>query len=1268
MPMKLAKTRQQLLTETQDVRARLAQAEETLRAIRSSEVDALVVSGVGGERVFTLEGANHVYRVLIENMSEGALTLTAEGLILYANRRFAEMLKTPLEKVIGSTIHTWIAPDSQRILHALLRKGVDERRREELPLTASDGTQVPVYLSANSLLMEAIPDSFCLVVTDLTEQKRNEAIVAAEKEQRAAALYARSLIEASLDPLVTISPEGKITDVNKATEEVTGIVRDQLVGTDFADYFTEPERASAGYKQVLAQGCMRDYPLTLRHRSGRTTNVLYNAAAYHNEAGRLHGVFAAARDITERKNQELKIGRLNRVLSVLSGINSAIVRIRDRQKLFEEACRIAVEHGNFGMAWISEFDPATLEVTPVAWAGIDVSEHVAGWKSTARADVPRGQGVIGHAIRGKSTSVCNDIAAEPDVGSAKRKEAIRRGYRSLVALPLFVEGSVWGTLTLYAREPSFFNEEELKLLRELASDISFALEFIKQQHKVVRLSRIEAVMSGVSSLIVRISDRPELFDGACRIAVEQGKLVMAWIGMLDPATQDVTPVAKAGRDDGYLEQINFSLRNDVTGCRTLTAEALTRAVPVVCNDISVDERMSRWRDEALKRGYRSAAFFPLLIEQRPIGIFVLYAPEPGAFDEQEMKLLNELADNISFALQAIARQEKLDKLSRIRAVSGEINAAIVRIRERESLLKETCRIAVEHGKFELVWIASLDPEKQEVRPVAWAGFSPDTAHAVSWETINAARGTIADAIRTRRAATRNDIDADVPAGTLRRDAIGKGCLSTVCMPLVVDDKVVALCSLFAPGRGFFDPDELALLDELAADVSFALAYIANEEKLNYLAYYDALTGLPNRALFDDRMMQCLRTAGHEENKVALVLIDLERFRAINDTLGRSAADNLLKLVAERLQGVIFDRDSLARVHADVFAALFTAIKDEAEIARLVEEKIIGSLIQPFTIAGQGVRVSAKAGVALFPGDATGPDALFIYAEVALKQAKTSGERYLFYAPKMNAFVAERLKLENKLQRAMEREEFVLFYQPKVDLLTERVTGLEALIRWNDPDAGLVLPSLFIPLLEETGMIIEVGAWALKWAVSEYAAWLETGLRPPRISVNVSPLQLKRKDFVAMVRQAIATAGNPDHGLDLEITESVMMEDIDSNIVKLKAVRELGVAIAIDDFGTGHSSLRYLARLPITTLKIDRAFVQDMTTNPDDMAIVSVTISLAHNLNLKVVAEGVEAAEQSKLLRLLKCDEIQGFLFSKPVPAAQVPLLLERGREICPGLT
>ena len=699
-------------------------------------------------------------------------------------------------------------------------------------------------------------------------------------------------------------------------------------------------------------------------------------------------------------------------------------------------------------------------------------------------------------------------------------------------------------------------------------------------------------------------------------------------------------------------------------------ELVSGALDHVTNIVEC-ERLGRADGDT--RGLRYHASIPLWNGTRTVGLMNLVGPDKGLFDEEELKVLYSVGNQLAMALERAYLHENLERLvqertarvarlNRVYSVLSGINTTIVRVRERDELFAEACRIAVEHGKFSMAWIGMVDAASRKVQPVAIAGRDEGYLDRIALTADEDAPDScklVARALSRLEPVVCNDISTDEAMSQWRDEALKRGFRSVAVFPLLLERLPVGVFSLYAPEPDFFDEQEMKLLIEMAGDISFALDHIAKEEKLNYLAYYDALTGLPNRALFDDRMTQVLRAAGHEQSKTALVLIDLQRFRVINDTLGRSVADELLKLAAGRLQSCFVDRDSLARVHADVFAGLFPDIKDEADIARVVEEKIIACLSQPFTLAGQEVRVSVKAGVALFPGDATEPDALFSSAEAALRQAKKSSDRYLFYARKMNAMVAERLKLENKLQRALEREEFVLFYQPKIDLGTGRVAGLEALMRWNDPDTGLVPPVLFIPLLEETGMIVEVGAWAMKQAVSQYAAWQVAGLQPPPIAVNVSAVQLKRRDFVASVQWAIAIAGKPEHGLDLEITESMIMEDIEGCIGKLKIIRDLGVGISIDDFGTGHSSLRYLTRLPITALKIDRAFIQHMTTNADDVAIVSTVIALGHNLNLKVIAEGVETEEQSKFLRLLRCDEFQGYLFSKPVPADQVPALLAR---------
>jgi EAL domain-containing protein (putative c-di-GMP-specific phosphodiesterase class I) len=312
---------------------------------------------------------------------------------------------------------------------------------------------------------------------------------------------------------------------------------------------------------------------------------------------------------------------------------------------------------------------------------------------------------------------------------------------------------------------------------------------------------------------------------------------------------------------------------------------------------------------------------------------------------------------------------------------------------------------------------------------------------------------------------------------------------------------------------------------------------------------------------------------------------------------------------------------------------------------------------PYRVAGQEITIAARVGISMFPGDGADADTLFRNAEAALKKAKATGERYLFYAQQMTERVAEKLTLESKLRRALEKEEFVLHYQPKVDLETRSIVGVEALIRWQSPDLGLVAPFKFIPLLEETGLILQVGAWALTRAALDHRSWVEQKLKAPRVAVNVSQIQLRQRDFVAVVEQAIMDGIAPT-GIDLEITESLVMEDVQTNIDKLKAVRGLGVKIAIDDFGTGYSSLGYLAKLPVQSLKIDRSFIITMENDPNAMTLVSTIISLAHSLRLKVIAEGVETEGQAKFLRLLRCDEMQGYLFSKPLPLEQVTALLK----------
>jgi len=962
--------------------------------------------------------------------------------------------------------------------------------------------------------------------------------------------------------------------------------------------------------------------------------------------------------------KEEKIARLSRIQAVMSGIHSLIVRVRDRQELFEGACKIATDAGNFGIAWIGMLDPKTSVNIPVARGGGDAG-YLASAASAMLAKVPKITGIAGRALREKRAMFSNDLISEPLGGGGERRiEAIRLGYRSLIALPLIVQDVAVGSLSLFAKEPNFFTEDELTLLNQLASDISFALEHIVKEEKIARLSRIQAVMSGINSLIVRARDRQQLFDGACKIAAEAGNFGIVWLGMLDPRASEIVPVAWAGSDSEYLDSATTNRLGNVPEGHGMIGRAMKERHAVFSNDLISESVVGgERRKEAIRRGYRSLIALPLIVQDVAVGSLSLFAKEPNFFTEDELTLLNDLASDISFALEHFAKEEKIARLSRIQAVMSGINSLVIRVRDRQELFNGACKIATEAGNFGIAWIGTPDPKTSEIITVAWAGSDAEhleSAASTMLGKVPPSQGIAGRALTEKRAIYSNDLMSEsIVGGERRKEAIRRGYRSLISLPLMVQGSAVGTLSLLAKEPNFFTLDELTLLNDLASDISFALEHIAKEERLHYLAYYDELTGLPNRTLFLDRLKQHLHARNSEPRLVAIILLDLERFRIVNETLGRRGGDELLRLVAQRLENACLGKEDLARVSANGYGVVLRGARDAAAIVHAVESQLFACFREPYAVNGTELRLAAKAGIALFPTDGGDTDTLFRNAEAALKKAKTSGDHYLFYAAEMNARAAQVLTLETRMRKAVDAQQFVLHYQPKIELASGRICGLEALIRWQDPESGLVPPGHFIPLLEETGLIIEVGEWALGQALADYRDWVARGYNAPRIAVNVSLIQLRRSDFVDMVGNVIGDMTSIPHGLDIEITESLIMENVEANIHKLKMLQDMGLNISIDDFGTGYSSLGYLARLPVDALKIDRSFIVAMSDNADSMTIVSAIISLGHSLDLKVIAEGVETEAQSRYLKLLKCDQMQGYIFSKPLPKGAIEPMLKR---------
>ena len=596
--------------------------------------------------------------------------------------------------------------------------------------------------------------------------------------------------------------------------------------------------------------------------------------------------------------------------------------------------------------------------------------------------------------------------------------------------------------------------------------------------------------------------------------------------------------------------------------------------------------------------------------------------------------------------ESVTATERIRRLNRVYAVLSSVNSLIVRVRDRQQLFEEACRIAVHEGLFAFGSIGIADQAAKSVITVASAGTG----------RLPASRPLDAVVATDGRPVVFNDLESNALALS-ERSYVGADIRSLAILPLRASGELVGILELHSPEAGVFDEEELKLLSELAGDIGYALQTIGKQERLDFLSNYDTLTGLPNRTLFIERAAQWLAGREQDNRAMSLVILNIERFRNINEMLGRHGGDELLKQVAQRLESAFGDRNSLARLGADSFGVQMRGINDTRAVAHALEDRIQAAFRGVFRVHGHELHVSAKSGVAIAPGDGTDADALFRNAEAALKNARAGNDSYLFYSTAMNARAAQALLLETRLRRAVEGGQFVLYYQPKLNLQDRSLAGLEALIRWNSPEGTVIPPGVFIPILEQTGLIVEVGRWALQQALIQHRTWTERGFKVPRIAVNVSAVQLQRRDFADVVIGVLQDQGDASDALELEITESVMMKDVETSGKKFMLLRGLGVHIAMDDFGTGYSALAILARLPINTLKIDRSFIIGMAENPQDFGIVTAIIGLAHSLDLRVCAEGVETEEQANLLTLLNCDEAQGYLFSKPVPAAEVEALL-----------
>jgi diguanylate cyclase (GGDEF)-like protein len=470
-----------------------------------------------------------------------------------------------------------------------------------------------------------------------------------------------------------------------------------------------------------------------------------------------------------------------------------------------------------------------------------------------------------------------------------------------------------------------------------------------------------------------------------------------------------------------------------------------------------------------------------------------------------------------------------------------------------------------------------------------------------------------------------------------------------------------LLGVYSRVPGAFGQDSVDFLNAVKNTLTAALDHRCTQDRLAYLAQFDTLTGLPNRSVYIERLSQTLRQQpNRDQRSVGVLFVDVGRFKSVNDELGHSGGDGVLARVAGRLQRCVRPTDTVARLSGDEFALLLENMATQEEAA-MVSERVIASLAKPFRVDGHEVYVSASLGISVSPTDGSDPDALLKNADMAMYRAKQAGRNtYRYFLPEMNAQAAERARTETELRGALARREFVLHYQPKASIETGRISGFEALLRWNHPQRGLVSPTEFIPILEDTGLINEVGEWVVRQTCEQIRAWQADGLKACPVAVNLSARQFNQNGLDASIARILGETGIDPNLLEFELTESILMSDSEDAVRVLGNMKRCGIRLSVDDFGTGYSSLAYLRRFPLDSLKIDRAFIRHITTDSGEATIAKAIISLAHNLKLRVVAEGVETQAQLDFLREHACDEMQGYLFARPMSAGDCARAMAEG--------
>jgi len=960
--------------------------------------------------------------------------------------------------------------------------------------------------------------------------------------------------------------ESRFIAVNQPFSRTCGRAPEQMAGvTDFDVWPHElAERYVADDREVMASGKMKRVEEPLETSDGKRIWIETLKSPIFDSAGVAIGTAGIARDITERKETERKIQRLTRFYDTLSHTNEAIVRIADREELLAEICRIAVVHGQFKAAALRRLDAATGKAALSAYFGLEDDELKVG-EFSADPSSPFGQLPTAVAMREGKPYISNDAYA--DSATQSRLALLQRlEIGALAAFPVFCEGKVYGTLSLYAGEVGFFDQNMVALLQEMATDISFALDnFAREDARVQAVAALRESEERFRTIFDSVSDAIFLHDLDSGAILDVNKSMCKMYGY--------------SRDE--------ALRVDV--------ERLSSGTPPY--DI---ENAMQWIDKAL---HGEPQVFEWHAKAHDGHLFWVEVNMRRALVGGVERLLVSVRD--------IGERKLAEEKLRLDALVFESSSEGMLITDADNLFINVNRAFTEITGYTLEEVRGRNPN------ILKSNRQDEDFYRNMWDTI-LKTGHWQGELWNRR--KNGEVYPEWLNVTVVRDVSG------------------------------------IITHHIGTTTDISSRKLA-EDEIYHLTRYDPLTGLPNKFLLEYRLTQAIGRADESRHHVGVVMVNLDNFHAVNDSAGYAAGDQVLVKVAQRLSAAVREEDTVARLGADNFVVVELSLGNVNEFISKVE-KLLVAIAQPIEVNGRDIQLNASMGVSFYPADGSTSMDLIQKAGIAMRHVKSSGGNgYRFFAQEMNARALSEMALSNDLRHALERGQMVLHYQTQVDTFSGEIIGVEALLRWQHHDLGLLMPKDFIGLAEENGLIVPIGDWVLREACRQAKLWHEAGHARLFVSVNVSALQFKQANLAQTVMKAIGESGLEPRFVELELTESMIMSHFEQTRTTLKELKAFGARFAIDDFGTGYSSLNYLKHFPIDKLKIDISFITDIATDPDNAAIVKAIIAMGHSLELKVIAEGVETDTQAGYLRTIHCDEMQGYYFSRPAPAQEIAALL-----------